>query len=189
MIILMAIQTELGDKRPIDDKLLLQVAQGDMDAFHHLYDLASKNVYGFALSITKNTHDAEDVLQETFLKVYAKAGDYTAQGKPMAWILTIARNLALSRLREQGKTLTLEENQDTIPDFSMVENAEQRLVLETLFRVLNTEEKEILVMHVASGLKHREIATILELPLSTVLSKYHRALKKLKEAVDKEEYT
>ncbi len=189
MIFLMMVQTQLGDKRPIDDELMQQVATGDMDAFHQLYDRASKSVYAFALSITQNTHDAEDVLQETFLKVYAKAGEYTAQGKPMAWIFTIARNLALTRLRQRGKDLALDDSRDTIPDFSMVENTEQRLVLETLFRLLTTEEKEILVMHVASGLKHREIATILELPLNTVLSKYHRAMKKLKAAVEKEGYT
>lgn len=188
-MILLTLQTQLGDKRPIDDELMQQVATGDMDAFHDLYDRASKSVYGFALSITQNTYDAEDVLQETFLKVYAKAGEYLPQGKPMAWIFTITRNLALSRLRQRGKDLALDDSRDTTPDFSMVDNAEQRLVLEALFRVLTTEEKEILVMHVANGLKHREIATVLEMPLNTVLSKYHRAMKKLKAAVEKEEYT
>lgn len=186
-MILMMLQQELGVKRPIDDSLLQRIAAGDREAFHDLYDLASRSVYGFALSITQNIHDAEDVLQETFLKVYARAGEYTAQGKPMAWILTIARNLALTRLRSRGKDLALDDSRDTIPDFSMVENTEQRLVLETLFGVLSTEEKEILVMHVANGLKHREVAAVLELPLNTVLSKYHRAMKKMKAAVEKEE--
>ena len=185
MMILMALETAYGIKRPIDDQLLLQVAAGDMDAFRDLYDLAHKSVYGFALSITNNTHDAEDILQETFLKVYAKAADYVPQGKPMAWIFTIARHLALTKLRGRGKDLPLEE-WDTLPDLSPIENVEQRLVLETLFQILSTEEKEILVMHVAAGLKHREIAAVLEMPLSTVLSKYHRAIKKLKAAVEKE---
>ena len=187
MMILMAVETAYGIKRPIDDRLLLQVADGDMAALHDLYDLAHKSVYGFALSITKNTHDAEDVLQETFLRVYAKAADYVPQRKPLAWIFTIARNLALTKLRSHGKDLPLDESREEIPDLSPIENVEQRLVLETLFRVLSTEEKEIVVMHVAAGLKHREIAAVLDLPLSTVLSKYRRALAKLKTAVEKEE--
>ena len=101
--VFMIIQSEYGIRRPIDDSLIEKISHGDTDAFRDLYESASKSVYGFALSILKNRFDAEDVLQDTFLRVYANASGYKAKGKPMAWILRITRNLALTRLREKSK--------------------------------------------------------------------------------------
>ncbi|MBQ7936358.1 MAG: RNA polymerase sigma factor [Clostridia bacterium] len=175
--ILMTLQEEFDVKRPIDDDLLKKIAQGDMDAFHTLYESVSASVYGLALSITKNSHDADDVLQETFLKVHANASAYRPQGKPLAWILTITRNLAMTKLREQSRTQEIQETHAV--DYSSIRNAEQKLLIETLLNHLSEEERQIVMLHAISGLKHREIAKILEAPLNTVLSKYHRAIKKL----------
>lgn len=186
MLLLTMIGEEYGVKRPIDDQLIHRVAQGDMEAFHTLYDSTKKSIYGFALSITKNTYDAEDVLQETFLKVYAAAGDYTGQGKPMAWMFTITRNLALSRLRERGRTAALEDAPEAV-ELSSVQDVEQRLLLQQLLSLLTEEEREIVVLHVAGGLRHREIGEMLGLPLSTVLSKYHRAIKRLAQTAKEEQ--
>ena len=173
-------------KRPIGDQIIKKIALGDMNAFQTLYESTSKNIYGFALSITRNKHDAEDILQETFLKVYTKAADYIGIGKPMAWILTIARNLALSKLRENGKAFDLDENRDSVLGLTTVENAEHRILLETVFNSLTLEEKQIVYLHAASGLKHREIAEMLNISLGTVLSKYNRAIKKIKLTVKEE---
>ena len=100
---LSALEQELLPARApaLEDSLILRVAQGDTQAFSELYLRVHKAVYGFALSIVKNQHDAEDVMQDTFLKVDAAAGSYQSKGKPMAWVLTIARNLALEKLRER----------------------------------------------------------------------------------------
>jgi RNA polymerase sigma-70 factor (ECF subfamily) len=63
--------------------------------------------------------------------------------------------------------------------FSVIQNVEDRIVLEGAFQVLNDEERSIVLLHAVSGMKHKEIASILNKPLSTVLSKYNRAIKKL----------
>lgn len=170
-------------KRPVDEELILKIADGDMDALHSLYEAVSGSVYGFALSIVKNKYDADDVLQDTFLRVYSNAADYKSRGKPLAWILTIARNSALSKLRECGKTESLDDQLSEPMDFSSVNDAERRILLETLFGSLNEEEKQILILHAVSGMKYREIASFMEIPLNTVLSKYHRAVKRLKEKI------
>lgn len=184
--ILTTIQAEYSVKRPIDEKLIPLIAKGDMDAFHVLYESASKSVYGFALSILKNSHDAEDVLQETFLKVYHSAAEYVPQGKPLAWIFTITRNLALTKLRESSKRTDFDAAKPEMIDFSAVSRADERMLIESVFSVLSDEEKQVLVLHAVSGMKYREIASVLELPLNTVLSKYHRAVKKLRNAVGEE---
>ncbi len=183
---LLLIQDAPFVKRPIDDALILRIAEGDMDALHRLYDGVRGNVYGFALSITKNTHDADDVLQETFLKVYANAGEYKPQGKPMAWIFTIARHLALDKQRANTRTQMLDDTRPETVDLHAMADVEDRLLLEELFRLLSDEERQILLLHAVNGMKHREIAVVLEQPLGTVLSKYHRAVKRLKEAIKEE---
>lgn len=180
---LMTVYEDAVVKRPIDDMLINKIANGDMDAFVTLYESASKSVYSFALSITKNSHDADDVLQETFLKVYENAARYDCQGKAMAWIFKIAKNNALNKIRSRAKHSDYDDGRDFDIDFSAIENAENRLLIENLFTLLCDEEKQIITLHAVSGLKHREIADILAMPISSVLSKYHRAIKKLKDAV------
>ena len=75
------------------EELLRQVAFGDREAFHQLYLETNRSVYSFILSILKNPQDAEEVLQETYLKIWTSARSYKPQGKPLAWMFTIARNL------------------------------------------------------------------------------------------------
>ena len=101
----------------------------------------------------------------------------------MAWVLTITRNLAISRLREHGRTepLVQEDWQDRLADNPAVTH-EDRLTLAALLESLSPEEQQIVTLHALTGLKHREVAALLELPLATVLSKYARALKKLQHA-------
>ena len=82
------------------EKHLADMAQGNSEAIAELYQKTSSTIYGLALSILKNAFDAEDVLQDTYLRVYAAAGRYVPNGRPMPWILTIARNLTLMKLRD-----------------------------------------------------------------------------------------
>lgn len=70
--VLMTLDTEFSAKSTVDDTVIQEIANGNMNAFHRLYENISRSVYGFALSITKNTYDAEDVLQDTFLTIYRK---------------------------------------------------------------------------------------------------------------------
>ncbi len=72
-----------------------------MEAFHLFYQDTARPVYSFILSLTRNPEEAEDVMQDTYLTVWTKAGSYVPQGKPLAWVFTIARNLCYMRFREQ----------------------------------------------------------------------------------------
>ena len=168
-----------GDAAALD-VCLARMADGDKDALSQLYAHTRPSVYGFALSILKNAHDAEDVLQDTYLQIWSAAGRYRAQGKPMAWILSIVRNLSLDRLRAQSHTepLVPEDWQDRFAHTPAV-TEEDRMTLQALLSALGDEERQIVILHALTGLKHREIAAVLQLPLPTVLSKYSRALKKL----------
>ena len=158
------------------ESLLLDMTRGDQEALAQLYHRTRTAVFGLALSYLKNRHDAEDVTQDTFVRAWENAPSYRPQGKPMAWLLTIARNLSLMKLREKDRTEGLPEEDWALPGPDDALTAEDRTVLSAALAVLEDEEQRIVLLHAVTGLKHREIAESLSLPLSTVLSKYHRAL-------------
>ena len=163
------------------DSALLAAAAGESAAMEQLYRQTYTQVYGFAFSMLKNPHDAEDVLHDCYMAAWQAAGSYRAQGKPLAWLLTITRNLCLQRLRQRRRTADapIEDWERALAGRSGL-TAEDRCVLAACMERLTDEERQIVALHALSGFRHREIAALLELPLPTVLSKYSRALKKLK---------
>lgn len=165
----------------IDEGLLSRIGRGEREAFRQLYELAGNAVYAYALSILRSREDAEDAMQETFLKIRAAAHLYVPMGRPMAWILTITRNICMMRFRRErhASPVPFDELEES-PDCSDIENREDRMVLETAFRVLSEQECQIITLHIVGGMKHREISEWMKLPISTVLSRYHRGLKKLR---------
>ena len=176
-----AVEREQGPDRGHLDRLLNAVAQGDKDALGQLYHLTRGAVYAMALSVLRDPHEAQDVAQDAFVTVWQKAGSYRSQGSPMAWMLTVTRNLAKMRLRQSARFGELTEAEwNAIPAQAPGVTAEDRAVLQDALEALSAQERQIVLLHASSGLKHREIAALLELPLSTVLSKYRRALEKLK---------
>lgn len=169
------------------DIQILNLAGGDNNALEKLYERSRTAVYGLALSIVRHPQDAEDVMQDTYLRIYQGAKSYRAKGKPMAWILTIARNLALDKVRSKSAgelPLVDEWLADPKEDFS--ESVLDRLVLRTVLRELPEVERQILILRGVEGLKHREIAKLLGIPLGTALSKYHRSLSKLRTILEEE---
>ena len=167
----------MAEKRRPDENLILRMAQGDREAFRLLYEQTSDAVYGFALSILKHSQDAEDVMHDVFLKVWQNADTYQPEGRPLSWILRIVRNQCYNRIRS-GRKQDYEESPE-IPDPGGQEALLDRMVLEQAMRILDSAERQIVILHALSGMKHREIAELLELPVGTVLSKYNRSLKKL----------
>ena len=164
------------------DEMIKRIAKGDKNALAELYYETKSAIYGFSLSLTKNPADSEDILQETYLKIWSNADSYKAKGTPMAWILTITKNLALMKLREKKKHQDLEPEQWDM-EFHISDtagNTEDRHLLEAALNILSEEERQIILLHAVSGLKFREISDLTGIGLSTVLSKYHRSLKKLK---------
>ena len=166
------------------ESLLLGVAAEDSHSLEELYHRTRTAVYGLVLSYLKHPQDAEDVTQDAFVRIWDTAASYRPQGKPMAWIFTIVRNRCLQKLRERTRTADI-PSEDWEPYLQSRESItpEDRLLIGTCMERLNQQERQIVVLHAVSGFRHREIAQLLQLPLPTVLSKYHRALKKLKKYV------
>ncbi len=171
------------------EKALAGIAAGNKDSLASLYAQTRTAVYAAALSILKNAHDAEDVLQDTYLRIFSAAATYVPQGKPLAWIVRIARNLALMKLREQKRTAPDDELEMVADGASPLVAAEHRAMLQAAAEALSDEELQIVMLHAVSGLRHREIAALLKKPAATVLSKYARAIKKLSARLHEGEIT
>ena len=149
------------------DYLILQIPQMD-NAFDELYESGKVKYFGVS--------NSRDILQEVYVKLYLAAKNYQSQKKPLAWIYTIARNECYLYLRRQNLTQEYQDHLYCPPETDM----HTKMILEQLFESLNDQEREVIIMHALWGLKHHEIAGLLDIPLATSLSSYHRGMKKMK---------
>lgn len=169
------------------EKLIDAVANGELGALEELYRSVKSAVYSYSLSLVKNAFDAEDVTHDVIVKVYQASATYRPNGKPMAWILTIAKNLCYARFNAGKRTVNLSQEDWNVVFADRAEmDSEDRLVVSACLSELSDEERQAVVLHAVAGLKHREIAKLMNVPLSTELSKYNRALEKLKKTLSKE---
>lgn len=169
------------DENWMEEQICL-AGQGDNAALEQIYRYTSSSMYAFLLSILKNRYDAEDALQDTYVGIFHSASGYRPNHHSKAWLFTIARNQAMMRFREQRRFVSdAEEILELYPVQDHSQQAQDRLLLNTALKSLGSEESQIVILHAVAGFKHRETARLMGLPLNTVISKYHRSLKLLKQ--------
>lgn len=166
------------DSRHLDE-MLFAVAEGNMSSLGQLYERTHTGIYAYALSLLRDPHDAEDVVQDVYMSVYNSAYQYSSKGKPLAWMMTITRNLAMAKLREKNRFEDEAISENIAIDVSRLSAAE-RITLQDCMNKLDSNERQIVVLHAVSGFRHREIAQIMKMSLPAVLSRYSRALRKLR---------
>ena len=165
------------------DVLICAVAGGDMSALEQLYSGLAPAVYAFARSIVKDDTAAQDIMQDTFVRVYNSASGFKAQGYGKAWIMQIARNLSINYLTARTST----EPEELIAEHPSVDStsdaAEARVMLSRAMDTLTDAERETVILHAVSGLKLERIAEIFAEPLGTVKWRHSRAMKKIRAAM------
>jgi RNA polymerase sigma-70 factor (ECF subfamily) len=180
------------NKNTIIEQCLISLAENKLEAMDRLYETISKDVYAFAISKVRDKFDAEDITQDTFIRVYENAKLYTPIGKPLAWIFTIETNVInrYFNLKNRNNNIEDESILEQVEDSSNIDESKEikNDYLRKLLLNLSEIEREIISLHLVSDLKFREIAKLLNKPLSTILSKYNRAIKKLKQIVKEENY-
>ena len=173
-----------------DVALAKQAKQGDRSAFTELVNRYAPKIYRTARHITKNDHDAEDVLQETFLKAYSRLDQFQGEAKFYTWLTRIGVNQALMKLRQRkdGKFLSLDQQVDTDegsiqrelpsdqPDpEQQYEREELRKLLSNGIDSLPESYRVVLVLRDVEGLSTEETAKSLGLSVSAVKSRLLRA--------------
>jgi len=160
---------------------------GDSDAFRVLYEETKSRAYYTILLIVKNETIAEDLLQDTYMKVVDKIHTYESGTHFAAWVNTIARNLALNHFA-RAKKETLQDVQTDEMLFGRSEStAENESYLHQLMDHLDGESQEIVIRHVVLKEKHKTIAQAMHKPLGTITWKYNEAIKRLKKVANDEE--
>lgn len=178
MLLIMSTLTAAEYEPSLIEACLARIADGDIEAMGPLYDMTSSSIYAYALSLLRNRTEAEDILHDAYLAINRAAAGYRPQGKPMAWIMTVVKNLSVSRLRVLNRTARLEE--EDWNELLRVEDVPSSLPVAEALKKLSEDERQVVLLHAVSGFKHRETAELTGLPLGTVLSLYSRALKKLR---------
>lgn len=182
---------------PTDDELISAYRQGDDQAFKVLIERYVNPIYAFARRMSGTAEDAEDVSQETFVKVWKTIDRYKLTGTFKAWIFAIARNTAIDRLRKkripvfsdfetaEGTNSVVDSmsDPDTLP-VALIKKAEDKKLLDSGLAILPPEDREILALHYGEKLTFETIGTMLKKPLNTVKSRHRRALAKLRDYLE-----
>jgi len=182
----------------VDDEaaVVAQARTGDAKAFNELLQRYERKIFRLALHITQNREDAEDVLQETFLKAYQHLDQFQGQSKFYTWIVRIAVNQALMKLRKRksDRSVSLDETIDTGEDTvareiaAWDENPEQQYGREELNQILTSAVdgltpiyRAVFVLRDVDGLSTEETAEALELSVPAVKSRLLRARLQLRD--------
>jgi RNA polymerase sigma-70 factor (ECF subfamily) len=165
--------------------LIGRMADGDESALGQFYDQTSAIVHGLARRILRDASAAEEVTVEVYTQAYQHAWRYdTARGTPMAWLLTMARSRALSRLRQESRRAMREMPMDARPDLAASDlgpddlssaSEARRAVLKALAD-LSPDQRRAIEMAYYLGLSHSEIAARLGQPLGTVKTHIRRGM-------------
>ena len=169
--------------------LIAAAGGGDRGAFRALYDATSAKLFGVVLRIVRDRDVAEDVLQETYLKVWRKAEIFDpAYGRPITWLAAIARNRAIDRVRASGarRWQAGDEDEDIMERLADPRQFDLGLreTLKVCLERLDAEGRDCVVLAYCLGLSREELAERFERPVGTIKTWLHRNLLALRRCLE-----
>jgi len=173
------------------EKMISMISLGNKQEFQKLYNATAAKLFGICLRVLSNKSDAEEALQETYVKIWRSAGKFVAgHASPISWLATIARNTAIDHYRKRKPETAEMEEAEIIADDSP--SPEAAAVHTGEMNKLNTCMQEIDEKHARaikdiylSGWTYDEAAEKLEAPVNTVKTWVRRALFKIRECMNR----
>ena len=192
------LSTELGEDRTGDAVALIgRMAKGDGTALAELYEMWSPVLLGSALRMLGDHHEAEEVVQDAFVRIWHRSADYDVrQSPPFAWAFAVMRGYCIDRLRYRHRSkrdssravpLHLHTPAAETEDPQVMVKDDWRRVRSAL-DLLGTEERKCLELAVFLEYTHSEISTHLSTPLGTVKNRLRRALDKVRHHLSRHEF-
>jgi RNA polymerase sigma-70 factor (ECF subfamily) len=181
-----------------DDELMVRLQEGDASAFPLLVERYSGRLVGFFCRNVRDRYLADDLTQETFLRVYEEAWDYIPLGTFRAWLFRIARNLMIDTIRKQNRDALVGSYRpsqgsedilwqrivaDLVTPLEQVRTQELAAALNESLEELPEEQRLTFTLHHFGELKLQEISEILDIPLNTCKSRLRLAREKLSESL------
>jgi RNA polymerase sigma factor (sigma-70 family) len=169
-----------------EEELVLALGNREKVAIEALYDMYSASLYGVISRIVIDTPTAEDVLQETFVKIWHSFSSYSAnKGRLFTWMVNVARNLAIDKIRSkdfknQAKNHELENNVTFIDEQRNTVYKPELMGIKDLVATLKPEQKSILDLVYFKGYTHVEAAEELGIPLGTIKTRLRMAIIELR---------
>jgi len=175
-------------------KKFFKKSEPTQEEFRLLYDMFYSRVYRDAYFITKDSHLAQDVLQETFVKAYKHMNYLEDKGRVGAWLSTIATRTAIDMIRKRKGTheilsddLTIQEKKATKVEPDTVKTVEMTIAQQELIKIIHemkAEYREVILLRYIHELTIKEIALYLDLKENTVKTRLHRARHIIKDTVN-----
>lgn len=174
-------------------ELMKRIKAKDEQALAELYDLYNHLLYGMIISIVKKREEAEDVLQEVFIKVWEKASTFNDdRGNVYSWLVTLTRNKAIDRIRSKDYKTQKKATQDVdAPEFFLEGNkfdplettifSDRSELVKKALGEIPESQSEVLKIAYYRGLTQREISDQLDIPLGTVKTRMREGMIKLKD--------
>lgn len=165
-----------------DLALITRFKAGEMEAFEMLVKKYHNQIINTIFPLVGNVHDAEDITQEVFFKIYHRLDSFRAQAKFSSWLYRVSMNSAYDFLRKQKhKTISLENiDYADISDGKKPENIFTKDLVQDALNKIPFEFRTVIVLKEIDGLSYREIAEILKIRIGTVESRIYRARSMLK---------
>lgn len=174
-----------------DEELLCLLQLGKEEAFEVLYARYQKSLYTFILHHVRNADLAQDLFQETFLRLYQKSRSFKRRASVKTWLYAIARNLCLNRLSRTREEAASEPLGDEVVDASegaepgvFLERAELLQSVEAALHLLPPAQRELLILSRLEGLSYKEIARVVGSSPGAVKVAAFRALQALREKLN-----
>jgi RNA polymerase sigma factor (sigma-70 family) len=178
--------TRKGKISLTEEELVFSLRNREKIAIEALYDMYSSSLFGVISRIVVDTAAAEDVLQETFVKIWHSFSSYsTEKGRLFTWMVNIARNLAIDKIRSkdfknQNKNQELENNVTFIDEQRNTVYKPELLGIKDLVQTLKPEQKSILELVYFKGYTHVEAADELGVPLGTIKTRLRMGIQELR---------
>ncbi len=167
-------------------------------SFSHVIDEYQKPIYNYLLRMTQNQNEAEDLTQETFIRVHRKLSTFRGEANLGTWLYRIATNVSFDYFRQKSTrqakaSFSFEEtgingewdiDRTTSSPELLFAQSEMSTCVERFIQRLPDDYRVVLVLHDLQGLKNSEIAGVLDCSLGTVKTRLHRARKKLRDALN-----
>jgi RNA polymerase sigma-70 factor (ECF subfamily) len=162
-------------------RLMQAIKGGSWEAFEELYHRYKDPIANYFYRMCWDTHLVEDLVQETFLRIWKGARSYTPRSKLSTYIFKIAHNLWVTHLRKASRVqIGLGSLEPITPLEDLVQHELSEKLKEAIGH-LPEGEREVMILSIYSRLKYAEIAEILEIPVGTVKSRIFSAIKRLRE--------
>jgi RNA polymerase sigma-70 factor (ECF subfamily) len=175
-----------------EHRLVSRIKGGEREAFAELVGLYQKKIFVFAYGFFPNREDALEIVQETFMRIFAKIGGYQPERSFSGWVYRLAQNICIDYYRKFAKKNALENSFSDVPEKQLavvddcqgvLESRQMSAAIDRAAENLSLKQKSVFTLKYRQGMKLQQVAEVMNISLGTVKTLHHRALRKIRKEI------